>query len=112
MLLNSTGGRNYLQEYFSENSTQRINQLNSAYSFFTNGGSIQLGLKSSNPVEVAVSQLTLMAKSGLYDGALYMETYDHSSLDQTYTIRLMSDMGLIHNVEGIQYRLNEKYSAC
>ena len=38
-----------------------------------------------------------------------METYDHSSLDQTYTIRLMSDMGLFHNVEGIQYRLNEKY---
>jgi hypothetical protein len=109
MLLNSTGGRNYLQEYLAENSTQRINQLNSAYSFFTNGGSIQLGLKSSNPVEVAVSQLTLMAKSGLYDGALYLETYDHSSLDQTYTIRLLSDMGLIHTVEGIQYRLNEKY---
>ncbi len=109
MLINITGSQNMLREYMSENTSERIEQLNSAYSFFMNGGTVQQGLRSSNPIEVVVSQLTIMAKSGLYDGALYMETYDHSSLDQTYTIRLMSDIGLVHNVEGIQYRLNEKY---
>ncbi len=109
MLVNATGGKNLLRQYLSENATERLNQLNSAYSFFKNGGSIQQGLKSNNPIEVVASQLTVMAQSGLYDGALYMETYGHSSLDQTYTIRLLSDMGLIHSLEGIQYKLNEKY---
>jgi len=107
MLINATHSYNYLGSYLSENYSTRINQLNDAYYYFKNGGSINGALLSGNPVEVAAAQLTQMAQSGLYDGSLYLQTYDHSSLDQTYTIRLLTDMGLIHLVEGQQYGLYE-----
>ncbi|MGC9192277.1 MAG: hypothetical protein ACP5GT_06575 [Conexivisphaera sp.] len=107
MLMNATHSYNYLSAYLAENSTVRMTQLNSAYRYFEGGGSIQAALYSGNPLEVVVAQLTRMARSGLCDGALYLQTYDQSSLDQTYTIRLLTDMGLIHSVEGLQYGLNE-----
>ncbi|MGC9071466.1 MAG: cytochrome b N-terminal domain-containing protein [Acidilobus sp.] len=110
MLINATGGANYLTEFEAEPEPARIIQLNAAYEYFTHGGSIKGALKNTtNPIEVVAAQLTLMAQAGLYDGALTQETWDHSSLDQLYEIRLMTDVGLVHKVEAIQYHLHEYY---
>ncbi len=107
--INITGSNNELAAYNSESKGEQQSQLAQAFAYFENNGSVANALRSSNPIEEVVAALTKMAQSGAYGGILTSETYDHSSLDQTYEIRLLSDMGLIHNVEGLQYHLNEKY---
>jgi len=104
-----TGSKNELSQFMGETSEEREGQLNSAYAYFQDNGSLTGALSSSNPMEVIAADLTRLAQQGLYGGILTSETYDHSSLDQTYDIRLLTDMGLIHEVEGIQYKINEKY---
>ncbi len=107
--VNLTGATNELSRFLSEPAPERVDQLNAAYSYFANNGSIDEAINSSNPMESVAADLTKLAMDGIYGGILTSETYDHSSLDQTYEIRLLTDMGLIHNVEGIQYKINEKY---
>ena len=110
MLLSTTGGTNYLEEFESEPKQVQLSQLNAAYSYFMNNGSIAEALGNrSNPIEVVAAQLTAMAQSGLYDGALTQETWDHSSLDQLYEIRLIADTGLMHTIEGFKYHLHEYF---
>ena len=110
MLVNATHQPNYLAEFESEPGQEQLRQLYEAYEYFAHNGSIAAALENgSNPIEVVAAQLTLMAQSGLYDGALGQETWDHSSLDQLYEIRLLTDMGLMHAIEGVRYRLHEYY---
>ena len=110
MLINMTNGTNYLAEFQTEPPSVQLEQLDAAYSYFTGGGSITAALhNNSNPIEVVAAQLTLMAQSGLYDGALTQETWEHSSLDQLYEIRLITDLGLVHAIEAIKYRLHEYF---
>ncbi|MGC8615032.1 MAG: cytochrome b N-terminal domain-containing protein [Thermoprotei archaeon] len=107
--VNLTGSKNELSELLNEPKSEMIAQVNEAYAYFENNGSVAGAMRSSNPMEVMAADLTRLAQQGMYGGILTSETYDHSGLDKTYDIRLLSDMGLIHYVEGIQYRINEKY---
>ncbi len=107
--VNMTGFRNELAAFSSEGQSERLSQLSQAYAYFEDNGSIAEALNSSNPIEQVAAVLTRMAQAGTYGGVLTSETYDRSGLDETYEMRLLTDMGLIHNVEGIQYQLNEKY---
>ena len=84
---------NELAIFESGNKSLQETQLNQAYNYFANNGSIENALKSSNPLMVATAELVEMAKSGEYQFIVQNESA--SGLDETYVLRFIYDTGYI-----------------
>ncbi len=85
---------NFTAIFDSENSTLQSNNINSAYVYFANNGTINASNKSQNPLIGLFSQLTIMAKSGLYESSLMLQS--SSPMDQTYELRFLADSGAMN----------------
>ena len=90
--LNISGGVNEYAAFSAQNTTLQSAEIDSAYNYFNGGGSINT-TNTSNPVVPMVSALVIMAKSGTYGSVLNSE--QSSQFDQTYSLRLLSDTGLM-----------------
>ncbi len=101
--INISGSTDAEALFNSENISEQSTNINSAYAYFRDNGTINASVNPSNPLIAVISSLVLMAKSGLYQSSLsYQET---SGFDQTYILRFLSDTGTMNTIatkDGLQ----------
>lgn len=90
--LNITGDVNEYALFSKQDAALQEREIDSSYDYFANGGAINAS-NFSNPVISMISSLVIMAQSGTYGSVLNSE--QSSRFDQTYSLRLLSDTGLM-----------------
>lgn len=86
---------NMLALFDSEKSEVQKANLKAASDYFDKGGKITTTKNTKNPIIPAVSTLTLMAQSGLYEATLRNE--QETGFNPTYALRFLSDTGVLED---------------
>ncbi len=89
--------------FLNETPAMQDQYIAGAYAYFDGNGSIAKAVNSTNPLIAVVGELVMLSDGGMYQQILQGEA--NSGIDQTYTLRLLSDTGVMDATatqEGLQ----------